>query len=455
MRKYSLRFIGMVFVLALCFSFSFSNLSRADACLPSCSSTDTRFLTFGGQDLDTFVFDTLSFGIGSPVGATTFQFGVFDGESGNLWDGGTNGGPLIFTLIADPLGDASGTFEVGTWTSDGVGGINNGIPMPDNAWFNAIVENVPEAQAASGNYLYLMVVTNVDTSGQDVNNFKFRVADGNTLFMFPSDQPFGYEASFRAETQPEFFMIRDLIYPNIDVGSPGCIPPTFCDFTDPACCLFGTTYDGVFDFYFLNNNPDRTFIDFWDGDYDFGPLQPDEGPPFIDTDDPNTPPGIPVFTDAPNTNPQGSAGSIPPDDQPILTIFRRAPNINYELIDPNGVVYPYVNPSATNEWELFQLNTEEGCAPDICDIQVPNIPVGLWRLRVFGMDFANINFIRAFDRLLGVDDDNNPVPPLDPDLPPSVVPTFSEWGMVAVVLFLGIIGLYHLRRKKNADASSS
>jgi len=447
MRIYSYRFIGILFVLAACFSFSFSTISRAFTCLPTCSTVDGRFLSFGGQFIDTFVFPVLTFGLGSPAGSATIEFGVFDGEGGDLWDSGTDAGPLEFTLFADPLGDTSGTFVIGTWTSDGVGGINNGMPMPDNAWFNITIDNVPEAQAESGNYLYHLVVTNVDTNTMSVNNYKFRT-DG-TLFIFPGDQPFGYEASARGETGDDVLTVLGIIYPNF--FTPGCDPDPLC-FTDPNCCNF-SPYDGCFNFFFLNDQQ-RDFLDFWDGDLDFGPLEPAQGPPFIDTDDPNTPPGIPVFADSPNTNEQTSAGASPPDDT-ASPVFVRPPNIIYSLTTPQGTEYPNVNPSATNEWELFQLNTEPGCAPFICDIQVDEIPLGIWHVKVTGMDLNNLNFIRAFEKILGVDEEDNPVPPLDPDRPPVNVPTFSEWGMFAVVLFLGIIGLYHLRRKKNADASSS
>ena len=103
MRKHSFRFIGMVFVLALCFSFSFSNLSRADACLPTCATNDGRFLTFGGQGFATFVFDLLTFGIGSPAGAPTLNIRIFDGDVSGLWDN-RNFGAMEFTLFADPLG---------------------------------------------------------------------------------------------------------------------------------------------------------------------------------------------------------------------------------------------------------------------------------------------------------------------------------------------------------------
>lgn len=334
-----------------------------------------------------------------------------------------------------------------------------GSPMPDNAFFDITIPNAPEAQAESGNYLYRISVRNVDTNLAIISNFKIQVVGpGTSLFIFPGDQPFGYESTCRGATPAERAVACDILYPTFAADPVGCTEPfnEQC-INDPACCYF-STYNGNFDFFF-NEDEGRLFIDFWDGDLDFGIKVPGDGPPFEDTDDPNTPPGLPVFSDVGNTNEQTSAGALPPDDlMPVGSgsIFLRVPNIIYELIDPNGVAYQNNNPSATNEWELFQLNTESGCAPDICDYEVTSIPQGIWHIRIQGMDLWNINFIRAFDKILGVDPGGNPVPPLSPDLPPpSTVPTFSEWGMVAVFFLLGTIGLYHLRRKKNADASSS
>ncbi len=90
-------------MLVVCFSFSYSNLSRADACLPTCATNDARFLTFGGQNNATFVFDLLTFGIGSPAGAPTLNIRIFDGETGGLWDNEAIG-TLVYVLFADPLG---------------------------------------------------------------------------------------------------------------------------------------------------------------------------------------------------------------------------------------------------------------------------------------------------------------------------------------------------------------
>lgn len=446
MKTYSYKLLGILLVLVSLVILSFSDTSRAYTCLPTCTDNDARFLTFGGQGINSFVFDTISFGIGSRKDAPIVEIGIFDGDSSFRWDSGPEA-RIEYTLFADPLGDGSGTFQVAQWSSDGSFGNNTGNPMPDNRWFTSTVNNVVEAQAVNGNYLYLMVVTNLDTNLSTVNNYKVRT-DG-TLFIFPTDQPFGYEASARGTDEPSQRDVFQIIYPNLEVMNPDCTNlGQFCDLNDPNCCLFGSTYDGDFNFFFFLEGG-QNILNFWDGDFDFGPLSPSEGPPFIDTDDPNTPPGIPSFADVPNTNPQTSAGSIPPDDQ-SLVIFLRKPNIIYELISPDGNIYMNENPSATNEWELFQLNTEPDCEPNICDIQVGSIPGGIWQLRIIGADLANINFIRGFDRIIGVDEREDPIPPLGPE-DPEPVPTISEWGMLLTIVFLGIAGLYYARRKENAN----
>ncbi len=457
MKNQTFKLLAFSFVLALCFNLSFSNQSRADACLPSCATNDSRMLTFGGQNLNTFVFELLTFGVGSPAGDANLHIRIFDGESGGLWDNEAIG-TLEYTLFADPLGNTTGTFPLGTWTGDGSAGLNTGNPMPDNDFFDIIIPNAPEAMAESGNFLYRMAARNLAPDQAVISNFKVQVVgDGTSLFIFPGDQPFGYEATWRGATGPDTTAAGDIIYPTFAVDPVGCDPTPGC-YNDPACCFF-SPYDGSFDFFFLNDQ-DRTFLDFWDGDLDYGVTLASDPPPYQDTNDPNTPPGIPIFADVPNTNPQSSAGALPPDDTLPLDEFNafiRPPNITYSLIDPNGVPYTNVNPSANQEWELFQLNTEPGCAPLICDIEVADIPQGIWHIRVTGMDMWNINYIRAFDKIIGVDPGGNPVPPLSPNLPPvgpKVVPTFSEWGMLAVALFLGVIGIYSLRKKKSADTTS-
>ena len=137
MKKNTFKFIGFVFVLALCFSLSYSNQSTADACLPDCPIDNGRMLSFGGQGFNTFVFELLTFGIGAPPNSTQLHIKIFDGDVGGLWDN-RNFGAMEYILFADPAGDATGGFVVGRWTSDGSSGLNTGNPMPDNDWFQIV-----------------------------------------------------------------------------------------------------------------------------------------------------------------------------------------------------------------------------------------------------------------------------------------------------------------------------
>ncbi|GJM15384.1 MAG: hypothetical protein DHS20C13_07110 [Thermodesulfobacteriota bacterium] len=443
----------LVMFLLVCPIFIITNLfvlksAHAMSCLPTCSSNDARFLAFGGQDIATFVYESMTLGIASPAGSQTIKISIFDGENTGHWDFGAaeQAATLEFTLIADPKGDLSGTLEVGKWLSDGSDGMNIGNPMLDNDWFDIIINNVPDAIAESGNYLYIMRIRNLDTTQSALNNYKIRT-DG-TIFIFPTDQPLAYEAGLRGLDADFIGLVANIIYPNIDLDDPFCINMgNFCDPNEPGCCLFGTPYDGTFSFFFILENA-QDILNFWDGDFDFGMKTPGEGAPFEDTNDPNTPPGLPLFADIPNTNPQASVGALPPDDN-SLGAFRRMPNIFYEIISPDGNLYSNLNPSGTNEWELFQINTQSGCEPDICDVQVDSIPAGIWELRIKGLDMSNLNFIRGFEKIIGVDDKGDPVPPLPPD-PPNPIPSLSGTGLVLLSILTIIVSIYYLsiRKKK-------
>jgi len=448
MKNHSFKLLAFSFILAVCFSFSYSNLSRAEACLPTCSSTDARLLAFAGVDQVSLIQPILNFGIGSSADSTQLNFGIFDANKGGLWDTGVLGMGLEINLYADPLGDGSGAIPIGQWFSDGSGGLNMGRPMPDNSWFDITIPNTPEAMAKNGNYLYRLEVINRDATQTGVNAFKIRA--GESLVIFP-EQPFAFVPSLQGETLFDFIDVVNIVYPNFNFGAPGCMPLDYCDYTDPACCLFGTTYDGLFDIFVLFKE-ESTFLDFWDGDSDYGRIIPADGPPYEDTDDPNTPgaPFLPPWANPATANFQASVGASPPDDNTLFGLFLRPPNVTYNLISPDGNSYHNDNPSGTEEWELFQLNTEPGCAPFICDIEVNSVPGGIWRANFVGLEMDNAVFLRLEGIVLGVDDNNEPVPPLSPDLPPpSTVPTFSEWGIVAVFFLLGTIGFYHLRRRKN------
>ena len=452
---HSLRFSFLI--LILCSGFvSIYNNANAQVCLPTCGN-DARFLVFAGENLATQIQSNLNFGLASSDGMPQLNFGFFDAEAGGLWDDQSGDG-LIITLYADPLADGSGNFKVGTWFSDGSDGLNAGMPMPDNDWFDISIDNVPEAQAESGHYMYRLEVENRDAAAEVLNAFKLRTDE--SLFIF-NEQPFAFNASLFGEGAAVLDVIST-VYPDFSfepIGDPNCFTDAFniCDIDNPMCCLHNTIYDGFFNIFLLFEE-DSVQLDFWEADADFGTVLATEDPPYEDTDDLNTPgdPFLPQWANLDTTNFETSAGAQPTDDQPFI-IFLRPGNVTYDLISPLGDIYTNSNPSATNEWELFQLNTEPGCAPFLCDIEVPAVPQGIWTARFKNLDLSNSVFLRLSGAVVGVDEIGDPVPPLDPDpdpeppvppMPEVVVPTMSEWGLLATVLFLGISGLYFIKRRK-------
>ena len=78
------------------------------SCLPTCSSTDARFLAIAnGAGFITLSEPTLDLEVSVPAGTTVFTVGVFDGDdqgtSGGIahWDSGA-AAVLSYTLYADP-----------------------------------------------------------------------------------------------------------------------------------------------------------------------------------------------------------------------------------------------------------------------------------------------------------------------------------------------------------------
>jgi hypothetical protein len=69
-------------------------------CLPTCGTTDGKFLSIAGSDLQTLAGDTILLRIRVPAGEPGFEIGIFDGDSGGHWDlkpSGQPGVPLQFS----------------------------------------------------------------------------------------------------------------------------------------------------------------------------------------------------------------------------------------------------------------------------------------------------------------------------------------------------------------------
>jgi len=355
-----------------------SGNGRPYACLPTCTGNDARMLVLAGAGLSTLATAEFRLGFGAPADAASLEIGIFDGDTSGLWDSGST--PLEYTLYADPNADGTGTFEVGRWL---------GNTMPDNAWHNIPITNVPEAKAPSGNYFYVMTVRNTDPSVSAASGFKLR-ADGTTLALKP--QAFGFIAALRNVADAQ------IVYP----AWPALTP---------------TTYDGHWNFYLLLPK-DQTTLTAWDGDLDFAGDDPTRS--VQDTDDPNTPPApfLPSWSVGTGAVPEGVAvGSYgltggPPDDF-ITPVYRRTPGMRYELVAPDGVTYPNNNPSGNQEWENFTISTAP-FDPSMMDHHAEKIPLGLWQVRITGMDLGNLNAWQFEHLVIGVDDEEDPVLPLSP-----------------------------------------
>lgn len=425
------------FVIAfLVTAFSVSSASAQFLCLPNCNVNDGRFFVLVGSGTSSLNNSTMEFGLASPAESSSFQFGVFDGNSDGRWDSAVNFTEITFAIFADPLGNGSGNIQIAEFS---------GNDMADNDWSDFDIPNNIQARAEDGSFSYKLVVTNLDPSITARNTFKVRSTGG--LFLLPN-QPFNLIANMAT--------IEDIqtIYPSFDPFSPdpSCIddpdnPILLCDEGDPSCCLNDTTYDGVWTFFF-EVPEDLSTLQIWNGDFDFGSSFADLGLNCfadgvdVDTNDLNTPDDVlPPWAIGTTAVFEGLSAPANPFDDICNPLFRRKPSVVYTLTDPLGNVYRDENPSGTEEWELFSISTDEPFDASINDLQVDDIPPGVWRVEILGTDLGNLNALRFPFALLGV----NP----DGEMPTEVnVPTITQWGVLIVTFSLGIIGVLAIKRRK-------
>jgi hypothetical protein len=367
-----------------------STSSTSYTCLPTCSETDGRFLSLAGTGLSTLNGDSIHLEFAAPRTATTLEIGIFDGDTGGLWDVGTQ--PMEYTLYADPAADGSGTVMVGRWLGNttnptsGPGWTVSSATMPDNGWWTLTVQTSAVAQAPSGHYFYHLRVRNTNPSVSSWSNFKVRTSGTVTL----KPQAFAFTGTM--------FIVPDakIIYPSY----PNLTP---------------TTYDGSFDFYAYVPTSTSSFT-VWDGDLDYGSFDLATK----DTDDPDTGHVIPPWAVGTTAVPQGvavgSKGSTgnPADDYNSL-VYRRSPSVIYEVVDPNGNHYLNNNPSGNLEWEQFRLDTAPFDRSKM-DYHADSLPAGIYHVHMQGMDLSNLNAWRFGYDVVGVDTNGNPCTPLHPYL---------------------------------------
>jgi hypothetical protein len=367
------------------------------ASFPTQDVTDGRFLAFGCPGTATFELG-LTIGLATPAGETAFTLSFFDGETGKTdgggkahWDFGTR--QLLYRLYADPLrtGSTAPADLIGSWTGNDPNPTSGPLwtatdaSMPDNDWWGVTVATSPAAQAPSGNYFYNLVIASDGSCGAgEVLASNIKVASTSPMaFLIPA---FGLEAALRQ------FNDGAIIYP-------GGFPPPGNDFVNAA-----TTYDGTFTFTFLLPGAVPE-LRLYNGDFDHGTGSLVGTPsgtvlsPCADSNDLDTPADYAGFPfDTTGATPEGAALlSVPPDDN-NFDLYRRGelgdPGrvgcVRYELIDPNGVVYPDDNPSGNLEWEQFWISTLDPTADHFVDDVA--LPAGVWTVRIYGLDMSNLNF---------------------------------------------------------------
>ena len=352
------------------------------SCFPNCNQTDGRMLVLAGVGSNTLAGDTIVMKITSPATANSVIIGMFDGESGGLFDhegvnaAGTarnaTGVPSEYTLFADPSGEGKTfTMPVATWS---------GATMANNAWSDFAVVNDPRAKAPSGAYIYALRIRNTDpTVNKSYNGFKLRT-DGAIALK-------GYQsfAVFVPLNTPE----EAVIYPN-GLGD-----------------MTTTTYDGTWQFFldvpFAMNN-----FAVWDGDMDYGSADAS----YLDSDDPDSPASKPLWAAGTAAVNEGVAiGSqmtdgtgryrtgLPADDNQFLS-FARPPSVWYEVVHPDGTRYENRNPSGNLEWEQFSISTAPFNRSQM-DYHADSLPAGVYQVKMYGMDLHNLNAWRFFNDALG------------------------------------------------------
>ncbi|MCP3912410.1 MAG: hypothetical protein GY713_15810, partial [Actinomycetia bacterium] len=178
-----------------------------------------KFLAIAGTDLVTLSDTVLDVTLTADAGITTFDFGVFDGDAGEIdtvapfksrWDIGAAvdftyalfasppGGPevqLDLTLPMAAPGACVPTVVLGELIPDPACSILS-WSMPNNDWIDFAVASGPEANAPSGIKVYRLEVRQDVATGFTVNVFKVRTTGQVTIRL--GEQPFSYASTIGA-----------------------------------------------------------------------------------------------------------------------------------------------------------------------------------------------------------------------------------------------------------------
>ncbi|HKZ64451.1 MAG TPA: PKD domain-containing protein, partial [Thermoplasmata archaeon] len=259
---------------------------------PTADPDDGKFMSVAGQGLNTLAGIAVIAYVGLPAGTSSYDVGIFDGDTGGAWDWENDFPVLNYRLYRDPLKNGTTAGFVTQWTS---------TDAVDDAWYTKTFSTDSGAEAPSGNYFYRLEANWANSQSTSFNNFKIRTTG---------------QISLRAGEEFGFTGGPQNIPGDPCVGSPD---PNPGDTNDAGA----NTYNGDWRWYFYVPTV-LTSIAFRDGDSDRW-------------DDENSP-------------------GQPADDGTVYgPCAEIQPSIYYSVTDPESHVFTNPNPSGNEEWEDFTI----------------------------------------------------------------------------------------------------
>ncbi|HEV8594014.1 MAG TPA: hypothetical protein VGR51_00595, partial [Thermoplasmata archaeon] len=116
---------------------------------PSLDPDDGKFMAVAGNDLSTLGGVSVVLYAGIPAETSTFEIGVFDGDTGSHWDSRQDSPVLVYRLYKDPLKSGSTANLLSEWTSE---------TLLDDDWSTNSFATDAAARAPSGNFFYRLDV---------------------------------------------------------------------------------------------------------------------------------------------------------------------------------------------------------------------------------------------------------------------------------------------------------
>ncbi len=350
-------------------------------CIPSCSETDGKFLSVAGQRMDSFAQSRIVLWVSVPADWPSFELGFFDGDSGKDNNGNVGGmwvgnwdettDEIVYRLYADPVKNGSGTQPIQEWRGN--------RDMPNNAWFNATLNNDPRALGPNQKWYYYRLECTRQGNSWGISAFKVR----STAWL----------TTGKADLVDASLSIVGMVGNENDLR---VMYPNFQSYTN----LGPSNYTGDWQLYFYVPT-ETVYLEMWDGDFDRGSWNNTA----LDNDDPNTE-GVPPWAGS-DAKPEGIGGWLgkgSPADNYSWNVWRVGEPVWYQIVDPAGVPI-HINgepgnpmcPSGTEEWERFSITSDPGRypVPNVADKFADRIQPGMYRWDIHGLDLHNTVWVRV------------------------------------------------------------